>query len=53
VPAAEVDRIAKLVPAEPKITLEDAAERAPELKALLDSPGPGRKLLETARALEG
>jgi DNA polymerase-3 subunit alpha len=52
-PVADIDRIAKWVPAEPKITLEDAAARSPELRALSQSSGPERRLWDTARALEG
>ncbi|HET9870535.1 MAG TPA: DNA polymerase III subunit alpha, partial [bacterium] len=53
VPPAEIDRIAKLVPYELKITLEDCAAKVPELKAIATEPGPYRKLWDTARSLEG
>ncbi len=49
----DVDRIAKLVPPEPHITLEEAIGRNAELKSLASSSGPARELLEYARALEG
>ncbi|MGH7738906.1 MAG: DNA polymerase III subunit alpha, partial [bacterium] len=49
----EIDRIAKLVPAEPKITLEDCAAKVPELRAIATEPGPYRKLWDVSRALEG
>ncbi len=52
-PLPEVDRIVKLVPAELKITLEEAIERVPELKALAGSPGPTQRLLEISKSLEG
>lgn len=53
VPLPEVDRIAKLIPWEPKITLEDALERVPELRALTQEHGPNRRLWDVSRALEG
>jgi DNA polymerase-3 subunit alpha len=52
-PYSEVDRIAKLVPGELGITLEEATERVPELR---DLPLKGEvydKLLRSARTLEG
>jgi DNA polymerase-3 subunit alpha len=52
-PLPEVDRIAKLIPWEPKITLEDAMERVPELRAIATEQGPHRKLWDVSRALEG
>ncbi len=52
-PPPEIDHIAKLVPAEPKITLEEALERTPELKALAEAPGTPRRLIEISRSLEG
>jgi DNA polymerase-3 subunit alpha len=54
VPLHEVDRIAKLIPGEPKMTLEDALERAPELRAIAhDEFHQYRKLWDVSRALEG
>lgn len=52
-PVAEVDRIAKLVPAELGITLERALETSPELRGLYQSSSRVRELLDTARAVEG
>ena len=49
----EVDRIAKLVPTELKITLDKAIERVPELQQLAQAPGNEGKLVEYARKLEG
>jgi acetyl-CoA carboxylase carboxyl transferase alpha subunit len=49
----EVDRIAKLVPAELGITLEKALASEPELAELAASDGAHGKLLEVARHLEG
>ena len=53
VPLPEVDRIAKLIPGGPKVSLEDALERAPELRAIAGEQGPYRKLWDVSRALEG
>jgi DNA polymerase-3 subunit alpha len=53
VPLPDVDRVAKLVPSEPKVTLEDAAGRSPELRALIEAPGPLRSLWKAAKGLEG
>jgi len=48
-----VDRIAKLIPAEINITLEEAVTREPQLKVLLDGQAEVRELFEIGRALEG
>jgi DNA polymerase III subunit alpha len=48
-----VDRIAKLVPFEVGITLDQALEKEPELKALYEDDEEVRALLDLARALEG
>lgn len=53
IPLAEVDRIAKLVPEGPKVTLEKALLDVPELKRLEEDDGPAKKLLKISRALEG
>ncbi|HET9235581.1 MAG TPA: DNA polymerase III subunit alpha, partial [Candidatus Eisenbacteria bacterium] len=49
----EVDRIAKLVPAELGITLDDAVVQVAELQAAADSDATHGKLLSVARHLEG
>ena len=49
----EVDRIAKQVPTELKITLDKAIERVPELQQVAQAPGNEGKLIEYARKLEG
>src|SRR5207237_1247153 len=51
-PYAEVDRIAKLVPDQLNITLDDALEAEPRLKELVESDAKVRAVFETARALE-
>lgn len=53
IPYGEVDRIAKLVPAELNITVAGALEAEPELKALYNNDRRITQLLDTAQALEG
>src|SRR5437867_3936896 len=50
---AEVDRIAKWVPAELHITLEKAMGQSADLKALIQSDGRVKELIEIAKRLEG
>jgi len=52
-PYGEVDKIAKLVPNDPKITLEEAIEMEPELRKLRDSNQQIKRLMEIAFSLEG
>ena len=49
----EVDRIAKLVPNDLKMTLDKAIQQVPELKQMADGGGPEAHLIRHARALEG
>jgi DNA polymerase-3 subunit alpha len=51
-PYAEVDRIAKLVPDQLNITLDEALDAEPRLKELVDTDAKIREVFETARALE-
>jgi len=51
-PYAEVDRIAKLVPDQLHITLDDALESESRLRELVDTDPKIRDVFETARALE-
>jgi DNA polymerase-3 subunit alpha len=55
IPYAEVDRIAKLVPAQPgkEITIDSAMADVPQLKEAYDSEARIRELLDVARRLEG
>lgn len=53
IPLGEVDRIAKLVPEGPGVSLDKAIREEPELKRLEEGEGQGRKLLIISRALEG
>jgi len=53
IPLAEVDKIAKLIPEALGMTLDDALEKEPDLKKLYDSGEDVRRLIDTARTLEG
>ena len=50
---SDVDRIAKLIPNDLKMTLDLALEQEPQLKDLIDSDPQIAQLWEIARALEG
>lgn len=52
-PYAEADRIAKLVPNTPKITIEAALKAEPQLKELYDTDEGVKELLDIAMRLEG
>src|SRR5512139_1127913 len=53
-PYAEVDRIAKLVPAGPEVkSLDDALKHEPQLRDLYDTNEQVRELLDIAKRLEG
>lgn len=52
-PYAEVDQVAKLIPQEPKMTLEKALAGSPDLRRLYDDDEHVRTLIDTARELEG
>jgi DNA polymerase-3 subunit alpha len=52
-PYGFVDRIAKLIPFELGITLDDALSKEPELKRLYGEDEEVRNLLDLARSLEG
>jgi DNA polymerase-3 subunit alpha len=53
IPFPEVDRIAKLVPGELKMTLKKAAELEPEFAKLRQGSALERELIEVSEALEG
>jgi len=53
VPLPDVDRLAKLVPTRPGITLATALENSKELKAIYDEEPWAKRLLDTAQRLEG
>ena len=52
-PYAQVDTVAKLIPAELNITITKAFERKPELKQLYDSDEQVRRLLDLSIKIEG
>jgi DNA polymerase-3 subunit alpha len=53
-PLNEVDRVAKLIPQIPiGLKLNDALEQNPELKSLYDSQPHIKRLIDTARSVEG
>ncbi len=49
----ETDRVAKLIPVEPGITIESALVKAPELQAMYDTDDAVRDLIDSARKVEG
>jgi len=53
IPYAEVDRIAKLIPNDPKITIDDAVKMEPQLKDLYEKDEGVKELLDIAKRLEG
>jgi len=53
IPYSDVDRIAKMVPTQLNITLEQAIEDSPQLREAMEKDGQIRELIETARKLEG
>ncbi len=52
-PYAEVDKIAKLVPNETGITLDEALEREPELSSAYEKDATIRELIDMSKRLEG
>jgi len=54
VPLPDVDRVAKLIPSGPGgLTIPQALEQIPELRALCDANPAIRKLIDTAKSIEG
>jgi len=52
-PYAEVDKIAKMIPAELHITLDKAMTQNPDLKSLVQNDSRVRELMDVAKRLEG
>ncbi len=50
---SEADKMAKLIPDELKITLEDAFAKEPKIKALIESDAKAKRVWEYALQLEG
>ncbi|MCG3180186.1 MAG: DNA polymerase III subunit alpha [Phycisphaerae bacterium] len=53
VPLGDVDRIAKMVPMELKITLNKALEKDPDFRGLYDRDADAKRIIDFARKLEG
>lgn len=52
-PLGEVDQVAKLIPGGPNVKLDDSLDKVAELKAVYENNDYLRKLIDTARLLEG
>ncbi len=52
-PLSEVDKVAKIVPSGPNVTLDHTLEKVPEFKQVYESSDYIRQLIDTARLLEG
>jgi len=52
-PLPEVDRIARLVPTGPKVKLERSLQEVPELREAYETQEHIRRLIDTARGVEG
>ena len=53
IPYGEVDRVAKLIPFGPGVTIKSALDQEPRLKEMYKTQPRIRDLIDTARALEG
>jgi DNA polymerase-3 subunit alpha len=53
IPYADVDRIAKMVPTQLNITLDQAIADSPQLREAMEKDGQIRELMQTALKLEG
>ena len=53
VPLDKVDRLAKMIPAGPKVTLDDALKEVPDLRELAERDEQVRRILDYAAKLEG
>lgn len=53
IPYAEVDRVAKLIPFDPKMTIEKALDISNELRTQYETDQRIKELIDTAQALEG
>lgn len=53
IPLQDVDRIAKLVPNQLGITLDQALKESPDFRQCYESGDTARKLIDTARTIEG
>ena len=53
IPYSDVDRIAKMIPLQLNITLDQAIEDSPQLREAMEKDGQIRELIQTAKRLEG
>ncbi len=53
IPYSDVDRIAKMIPTQLNITLDQAIEDSPQLREAIEKDGQIRELIQTAKKLEG
>jgi DNA polymerase-3 subunit alpha len=53
IPLQECDRLAKMVPEDPKMTLEKALEQNPEFREMAEKDANAKRILKYARVLEG
>lgn len=53
IPIFDVDRVAKLIPTGPGVTIESAMAKTPELRALYDTESTLRELIDAAQKVEG
>src|SRR5271165_4432553 len=53
IPYSDVDRIAKMIPTQLNITLDQAIEDSPQLREAMEKDGQIRELMQTAKKLEG
>ncbi|MDI6821622.1 MAG: DNA polymerase III subunit alpha [Actinomycetota bacterium] len=53
IPYGKVDKIAKLIPDSPSTTIEEALRNVPELRQECESDETTRRIIDTARTLEG
>jgi len=52
-PLNEVDKVAKLIPTGPGVTIDKSLDQVPELRALYENETPLRELIDTAKKVEG
>jgi DNA polymerase-3 subunit alpha len=53
IPYGQVDKIAKLIPMDPKMTIEKALKLEPELKTRMENDSNVKKMIEVSSKLEG
>jgi DNA polymerase-3 subunit alpha len=53
IPLAHCDKLAKMVPEDPSMTLEKAEEQNPEFKQMIKTDPDAQKIMQYARILEG